>query len=206
MSRLKPVVPKLRECRINLTSHACCEGDVMRGQFKIIVILLVVIAFGGCTAFLPSFDGPLSYGSTTKYMPLRDVEAQIQCEVQAFVNDDDTKYIARQLLDTEEAAVVTFTYQAEVDGKASFIGVDLNKIGLTQVATLITTTNKVPSLQASLQVKGTVSDADIFLIPQVFDNVYIKKTDGTLSDPVIKGLKNMDCSPLDTAWPKRLFI
>jgi hypothetical protein len=175
---------------------------------------------------LPSFDGPLSlYGSTTTYMPLKDVEVQIQCELYDFVNDEDTRSIANSLLDAEQPATVTFSYQSEVDGKASFIGIDLNRIGLTQIATLVSTTNKIPSLQASVQTKGSVSDADIFKLPQVNKDLkvvdvdvggkkiqqvrqYFANPSDTTTHPKIRGLWNIGeiCEGRYSGWPREFGI
>lgn len=175
-------------------------------------LLSMTATLSGCAEFLPtalpSFDGPFSVGRLTKSVPLGDIETQIQCEIKSFLEDPETAESANSMLDPEEAATVTFTYQSELDGKASFIGVDLAKVGLTGIANLITSTNKVPSLQASVQAKAVVSDADVFLVPQTSRDIrYVyNKHLHKPSVLLIRGLKGLDCGKYETGGLGKLFI
>jgi hypothetical protein len=78
-------------------------------------------------------------------------------------------------LDWEKPATVSVNIQTDFMGKATFLGIDLSKVGLEGIANFISqisTTNKTSSLQAYVQPKETVNSQIDFVIPQTNGDTY----------------------------------
>jgi hypothetical protein len=106
----------------------------------------------------PSFEGVLAI--CNHHMPERIVANQVQCELSTFYNSIIQRTAANPKLvlkdKIEKKATITLVLQTDTTGSVQYLGIDLNKVGLSGLAPLIAASNKTPSLQAKFQGKGTV--------------------------------------------------
>ena len=149
----------------------------MRNGFRILAGLAACLEAGCSTYYYPSFDSPFAWQGLTKKLPLRAVEQQIQCELSNFIGE----YVGdhpggadspRLVLDPNKGTTVSVNIQTDLSGKAQFVGIDLSKIGLSEIANFVTPSQKVPSLQASFAPKETVSAQIDFALLQSNNDVY----------------------------------
>jgi hypothetical protein len=120
-----------------------------------------ICLLAGCADYFPSFDGPLAAGGLTTNVPVKLVARRVQCELQAFMNE------SQMLLEKDSVATLSLNVQTDNTGKLSYLGIDLSKLGpLAPLSDLVTAASKVPSLQASGQVKSTISSQVDFNILQ----------------------------------------
>jgi hypothetical protein len=118
---------------------------------------------GGCDPFFPSFEGPLGIDKSTAYIPVGVVAKRVQCELTDFISDPNYQW----LLDPNGKATLSLKLETDHAGKVTWVGIDLSKLGpLASLNSLVAITNKVPSLQASGQVKSTITSQLDFNISQ----------------------------------------
>jgi hypothetical protein len=134
----------------------------------------------GCGALFPGFDGaeqPLLYE-----IGVSEVATQISCELREFFFQEYIRVNSLKDHHTwsidDAPAKVTLTVTTDINGKVGYLGINLNKLGLGSLSQLTTLTSqsvvtstsstsiKVPSLQASLTGKRTVSAQVVLSIPQ----------------------------------------
>jgi hypothetical protein len=154
-----------------------------------------------CGSFFPSFEGPFGLGSWIHDMPVKTVATRIQCELKEFL-------IATQgydFFDPEQPAALSLNMQTDNAGKVSYLGIDLKRLGpLAPLADLVTAQNKIPTLQASGQIKSTISSQIDFTIPQTIKSLPVKPV--PTYDPVMNqwkynkpstiiGLETIPCEP-----------
>jgi len=141
--------------------------------FRLLAIGLLAPALAGCGSDLlwwPSFGGPAFY---VKDLPVAKVAHEVQCEIQDFLtHENDPKQVGgHPLLDPAKGATVTLNLQTEVSGSVTYLGIDLNKLGLGTIAQLVSSSNSVPTLQGKVQIKPTVSAQVVFVVPQAAGNI-----------------------------------
>jgi hypothetical protein len=139
-----------------------------------LLVVLIASLLSGCVDLLwwPGFGSINNHFDQD--IPIGAVAHEIQCELQDFIQKE-TPHPTKDnpsLLDPNKAATVTLNLQTEFSGSVSYLGINFSKLGFTSLAQLISSSNGVPSLQAKLQGKGTVSSQIEFNIPQ---------TDGPIS-------------------------
>ena len=113
-------------------------------------------------------------------VPVHDVALEVQCEIYKFLDDEKEKNKQLQrsrggrpsdylLLANNGGAGVGLVLQTDLSGSVQYVGIDLSKLGFPSLATLVTQTNKTPSLQAKGTGKATLSAEVDFVIQQTKD-------------------------------------
>jgi hypothetical protein len=149
------------------------------------IIVFSGLMLAGCGPLLPGFWAH----SWVHKVPVNRVAKTIRCEVSAFLIEEGRRQSqanngkSRLTLDATEGATIALTLQEEHGGGVTYIGIDLNRLGLSSLADLIAAQNKAPNLQAGLQGKGQISSKIEFKIPQV---------------PGPKAELEQECRPLET--------
>jgi hypothetical protein len=192
-----------------------CGRALARGW----TIVSVGLMLGGCAPFLPGFEGILGAHSWIHRVPVSAVATTVQCELKAFL----AKPAHQSILDKEQAATVQLLLQSDNGGGVTYVGIDLDRLGLKSVTELIALQNKVPNLQAGLQGKSVVSSQVEFNVPQTIGRVTIPPKWGIDPDTgdkrrspavTIEGLERVSCGdnskrlplPLDLdKWLERFF-
>ena len=127
-----------------------------------LLALLALVVLGGCGYVFPGFEGVLGIHSYIHDIPVSRITTELQCELLDFENEPKNVGI----LDSKSTAGVTIKFQTDQSGTFQYVGINLNEVGLSGIANLITVSNKTPSLQAKIQAKTTtVSQLDL-TIPQ----------------------------------------
>jgi hypothetical protein len=163
-----------------------------------VLILIGSLGVGGCGYFYPGFEGPLGLHSYIHDIPVSRVTTELQCELKDFLAEPQNAGI----LDPGQAATVSIKFETDQSGTFQYLGIDLTKIGLAGVATLISASNKSPSLQAKLAGKTAATSQIDLSIPQTIKNVKVKAK--YVIDPdtgriklvpasTIRGLNVVDC-------------
>jgi hypothetical protein len=124
------------------------------------IIAALGFALGGCGPFLPGFEGILGIHSWTHNVPVSAVATTVQCELKAFLRTHS------RYLDPNKSAAVQLSLQSDNSGSVTYVGIDLNRIGLGSIAELVSSQNKAPNLQAGLQGKSVTSSQIEFDVPQ----------------------------------------
>lgn len=130
------------------------------------------LLLAGCAEDLMRFDGfggPLALGPFQSYvqrLPIENVAAQLQCELANFLHKGVNNSSVH--LNPRKAASVSLSLQTDITGNVTYTGIDLKKFGLVDAGGLIAVTNKLPSLQAKIAPKSTVSAQLDFNIPQAY--------------------------------------
>jgi hypothetical protein len=124
------------------------------------IIAAFGFALGGCAPFLPGFEGILGVHSWTHNVPVSAVATTVQCELKVFVRSHS------RYLDPSKSAAVQLSLQSDNSGAVTYVGIDLNRIGLGSLAQLVSSQNKAPNLQAGLQGKSVTSSQIEFDVPQ----------------------------------------
>lgn len=141
-------------------------------------LLICAFLLSGCSDDLLRYDGfggPLALGPFKSYvqrLPIERVAAQLECEVSDFLqrrNAEHKKDDPNEIrLNPRKAATISLQLQTDVTGNVTYTGINLGKIGLSDAANLIAVTNNLPSLQAKVAPKSTVSAQLDFNIPQAY--------------------------------------
>jgi hypothetical protein len=144
----------------------CAGGRAFARGWTIVFFSLML---AGCGPLLPGF-----WAHSWLYkVPVSQVAKTVRCEVSAFLIEERKRqskpdnWKRRLTLDATEGATIALTLQEEHGGGVTYIGIDLNRLGLSSLADLIAAQNKAPNLQAGLQGKGQISSKIEFKIPQV---------------------------------------
>ena len=127
---------------------------------RVLIIAATGLALSGCGPFLPGFEGILGIHSWTHNVPVSAVATTVQCELKDFLQTHS------RYLDPKKSAAVQLTLQSDNSGGVTYVGIDLNRIGLSSVAELVSSQNKAPNLQAGLQGKSVTSSQIEFDVPQ----------------------------------------
>jgi hypothetical protein len=122
-----------------------------------------MLLVSGCADIFQGF-GPLENNYIFN-IPTSEVANQVRCELYQFLNDPSTKGRAFQLNEAKSADV-TLTLKTDMGGYVQYLGIDLNKIGLTSLAQLVTANSKTPSLGAKIGPKSTMSAVIAMKVPQ----------------------------------------
>jgi hypothetical protein len=116
------------------------------------IALLCLLA--SCGGYYPGFEGPLGIDKSTVNITPGDVTTKVQCELSAFMSNPDNAW----LLKPDANATLQLKLETDHSGKVTWLGIDLSKLGpFPQLGNIIAASNKVPSLQASGQVKSTIT-------------------------------------------------
>jgi len=165
-----------------------------------LLVLCGTLQLAACGYFFPGFEGPFGIHSYIHDVPVSRIATELQCELRDFLSEPQNA----DVLDPQQAAGVTVSLQSDQSGTFQYIGIDLKKVGLEPVASVISATSKTPSLQAKIQAKGAVSSQIDMSIPQTIKTIKVKPkhvvdpdTGGiVLSKPaIIKGLASINCDP-----------
>jgi hypothetical protein len=132
---------------------------------RVVIIVAIGFALGGCGPFLPGFEGILGIHSWTHNVPVSAVATTVQCELKDFLQTHS------RYLDPKKSAGVQLTLQSDNSGAVTYVGIDLNRIGLSSVAELVSSQNKAPNLQAGLQGKSVTSSQIEFDVPQTLEGL-----------------------------------
>lgn len=123
--------------------------------------------FTGCTDplnYFPSFEGPVGLDKSTASIRVDDVANRVRCELSNFVKLHDKN---EWLIAKNQLAALSLKMETDHSGKVSWIGIDLSKLGpLAPLGNLISSSNKVPTLQASGQVKSAITSQLDFNVSQ----------------------------------------
>jgi hypothetical protein len=175
---------------------------------RVTTVLFVVPLLAGCGSFFPSFEGILGIDAWIHDVPVNQVATQVQCELQDFLSVPKNQ----SYFDRSKSATLSLTLEVDESGSVQYLGIDLNKLGLTSLANLISTSNKVSSLQAKGTLKSAVSSQIDISVPQTYETLPAKSTivkDSATGIPTLDskrnqitkpgepiiGLKYVDCPP-----------
>jgi len=139
------------------------------------VIAAVGLSLGGCAPFLPGFEGLFGIHSWTHNVPVSAVATTVQCELKAFVRSHAYYF------DPKKSAAIQLTLQSDHGGSVTYVGIDLNRLGLGSVADLIAAQNKAPNLSAGVQGKSVTSSQIEFDVPQTLAGLERVRCDETVT-------------------------
>jgi hypothetical protein len=171
----------------------------MRGALRSVAVIST-LAVGGCGYIFPGFEGLFGLHSYLHDIPVSHITTGLECELRDFLNEPQNK----DVLDPDQPASVSIKFQTDQTGTFQYVGIDLNKFGLAPLANLISSSNKIPSLQAKLQDKTTASSQLDLSISQslkthTLKRKYVVDPDTgkiSLAPPVtIHGLEVVKCDP-----------
>ena len=152
----------------------------MMSKLKCWLAVSATLVLSGCGYIFPGFEGLFGIHSYIHDIPVGRITTELQCELASFLmwKDEYTgklKYAG--ILDPKKTAGVTIKFQTDQSGTFQYVGIDLHKFGLANLANLIATSNKTPSLQAKLQAKTTAfSQLDLAIAQTWGDSDPIKPT------------------------------
>jgi hypothetical protein len=153
----------------------------MRVTFHAFYICCLVLALAGCADILPwpGFESPPGIFSYPEQIPATEVAEQVRCELASYIQHDGmdpdtgkpivdpyTRKPTGRLLDPDKGAQVQLKLTTDLQGYVQWLGINLNGLGLSEVAALVTKTNNNPSLQLKAQGKSTTVSQIDFVIPQ----------------------------------------
>ena len=129
--------------------------------------MLPFAGFGGSLALSP-------FRHYVQNLPVQRVVTQVECELRGFLIQQDKNWQDENknnglFLDPKQPAGISLNLQTDESGGVTYTGVDLGKIGLTSLGELVSINNKIPNLQAKLQIKGTVSAQLDLAVPQTIE-------------------------------------
>jgi hypothetical protein len=158
---------------------------------RAVIIAAFGFALGGCAPFLPGFEGILGIHSWTHNVPVSAVATTVQCELKVFLRTHS------RYLDPSKSAAVQLSLQSDNSGGVTYVGIDLNRIGLRSLAELVSSQNKAPNLQAGLQGKSVTSSQIEFDVRQTLAGLERVRCDDSVRQLPI---------PLDLdSWLTRFF-
>jgi hypothetical protein len=106
-------------------------------------------------------------GSYVANIPVHSVATEVQCEMYAFL-DKEAKNPSPKgpLLDESRGATVTLKLTTDLSGSVAYVGINLAKLGVPSLSSLVAVTNKIPTLQAKGNVKSTLAAEIDFVVAQ----------------------------------------
>jgi hypothetical protein len=143
--------------------------------FRALLAVFLVVTQAGCADILwwPGFESPPGIPNYPEQIPAAEVAQQVRCELAQFLREEET---APQFLDSNKGAQIQLKLTTDLQGSASYLGINLKSLGLGAVANLITTSNNIPTLQLKAQGKSTQTSQVDFVVPQTLgDSVANKK-------------------------------
>ncbi len=148
-------------------------GGLGMRAFRSFAIICLAVTQAGCADILPwpGFESHPGVFSYTEQIPASEVAEQVRCELAEFIRDeerrlDNNKSELARFLDPNRGAQVQLKLTTDVQGSVSYLGVNLKTLGLTSLASLVTTNNNAPSLQLKAQGKSTQTSQVDFILPQ----------------------------------------
>jgi hypothetical protein len=139
--------------------------------------VMLVLTQTGCADILPwpGFESQPGIFSYTEQLPAVLVARQVRCELAKFLDEETTALGVRngdnpaypRFLDESKGAQVQLKLTTDLQGSVTYLGIDLKGLGLSAVASLVTTANNTPSLQLKAQGKSTQIAQLDYVIPQV---------------------------------------
>jgi len=157
-----------------------------------LLAVLLVFPQVSCVDILawPGFESQPGVFSYPEQLPAAEVAEQVRCELAQYLREErvrqnDTTVVPNRegpmFLDPNKGAQVQLKLSTDLQGSVSYLGVNLKALGLSQVASLVTSTNNVPSLQVKAQVKSTQTSQVDFILPQTPNNfIYKNKPDSNV--------------------------
>ena len=157
----------------------------MRILHALLVVCLAATQVG-CTDILwwPGFESPPGIPNYPEQIQAPEVAQQVRCELAQFLREEaeaeknDPKgptSVPGDFLNSNKGAQVQLKLTTDLQGSASYLGINLKSLGLGAVANLITTTNNVPTLQLKAQGKSTQTSQVDFVVPQTVGDSVAKK-------------------------------
>ena len=133
---------------------------------RVLGVVLFCVSLPGCGTDLLWWPGFNPIGTAyVDTIPVRSVATEVQCEIYKFLDaESDRKELP--LLDASKGATVSLILQTDLSGSVQYVGVDLSKLGLPDLATLVSASNKAPTLQAKATGKTTISAEVDFVVAQ----------------------------------------
>jgi len=151
--------------------------------FRAAIACCLLVTQSGCADILPwpGFESHPGIFSYTEQLPAAEVAEQVRCELAEFLREEqDAQKIhpeeGPRFLDPNKGAQVQLKLTTDLQGSVTWLGVNLGGLGLGALATLVTQSNKAPSLQLKAQGKSTQTSEVDFVIPQTpGDSVQVQK-------------------------------
>ncbi len=132
-----------------------------------LIATLFCVNLAGCGADLLWWPGFNPVGTAyVDTVPVRRVALEVQCEIYRFLDKEKAAKETTLLLDPTKGATVSLILQTDLSGSVQYVGIDLGKLGFPDLATLVTTSSKVPTLQAKATGKSTISAEVDFVVAQ----------------------------------------
>lgn len=122
---------------------------------RCVAAAVLLLSGSGCASIFQNFspiESPYLYG-----IPANVVANQVACELQMFLKDNDNNARYAFKLNERAKAKISLALQTDITGNVTYVGLDLNKFGLTALGELIAVKSNVPSLGIKGQAKSTVS-------------------------------------------------
>jgi hypothetical protein len=144
-------------------------GDEAMRIKATLAALFCYFSLSGCGADLLWWPGFNPIGASyVNTIPVQSIATEVQCEIFDFIQNENPKpgKEPSSLLDPTKGATVSLTLQTDLTGSVQYVGVNLAKIGFADLATVITATNAVPTLQAKGTGHSTLSAEVDFVVAQ----------------------------------------
>lgn len=142
--------------------------------FRALLAACLVVTQAGCADILlwPGFDSPLGIPNYPEQIPAAEVAQQVRCELAQFLREETVR---PRFLDSDKGAQIQLKLTTDLQGSASYLGINLKSLGLGALANSITTSNNVPTLQLKAQGKSTQTSQVDFVVPQTTGDSVAKK-------------------------------
>jgi hypothetical protein len=149
----------------------------MRITFRVLHVCCFLLLLAGCADILPwpGFESQPPVFSYPEQIPATEVAEQVRCELANFIARDGTQGLPR-LLDPTKGAQVQLKLTTDLQGYVQWLGINLNGLGLSELAAIVSKTNNSPSLQLKAQGKSTTVSQIDFVIPQSSSPALPKKS------------------------------
>jgi hypothetical protein len=162
--------------------------------FRAFLASCLVLMQVSCADILPwpGFESHPAIFSYTEQLPAAEVAEQVRCELVEFLQEEktaqhDDPQEGSDLLDPSKGAQVQLKLTTDLQGSVTYLGIDLKKLGLGSLASLVTKSNSAPSLQLKAQGKATQTSQVDFTIPQTLQSkLQTQKKDAT-GKPIFDG-------------------
>jgi hypothetical protein len=177
-----PVAAQRNRC---LLPAGVVNGGLSVRTFRAFLAVCLVITQTGCADILPwpGFESQPGIFSYTEQLPAVIVARQVRCELAKFLDEERTALGVRngdnptypRFLDENKGAQVQLKLTTDLQGSVTYLGINLNGLGLNAIASLVTTANNAPSLQLKAQGKSTQTAQLDFILPQTLSRSIISK-------------------------------